>query len=164
MASAFFEKIGSMAKNVTDKANDALKINRINAKINGEYQKISGLKMQLGEYIWTRFEAGDSFDENVLDICSQIKECEDNTRTFEEEILKIKNVAYGLSDTLVNICSACGNPVGSNLNFCPKCGTRLTTVPIAPVSSEPQNQFCPNCGKELTEDQKFCGACGTKVE
>ncbi len=153
-----------MAKNVTDKANDALKINRINAKINGEYQKISGLKMQLGEYIWTRFEAGDSFDENVLDICSQIKECEDNTRTFEEEILKIKNVAYGLSDTLVNICSACGNPVGSNLNFCPKCGTRLTTVPIAPVSSEPQNQFCPNCGKELTEDQRFCGACGTKVE
>ena len=166
MASAFFEKIGSVAKNVTDKANDAFKsatdkandaleINRINSKINGENQRISKLKMQLGEYIWTRFEAGDSFDENASELCNQIVASKENIAGFEEDIQRIKesNVAPNAPIT----CPSCGNTVDRSLKFCPTCGTQIS-------GTEAAKKVCPNCGKELSDNSKFCGACGAKIE
>jgi NADH pyrophosphatase NudC (nudix superfamily) len=167
MASAFFEKIGSVARNVTDKANDAFKtatdkandaleINRINTKINGENQKISRFKAQLGEYIWTRFEAGDVFDENASEICTQIAACKENISEFEQNIQRIKEANAAPGTTI--LCSACGKQVEQSLKFCPNCGNRLADA------TEPEKKLCPNCGQELGKDQKFCGACGAKLE
>lgn len=163
MASAFFEKISSIARHVTDKASHILEINRINAKINKEYQKISDLKMQLGEHIWTRFETGDSFDETSLNICSQITACQDTILIHETELLKIKQDVSDSVDDSVRPCPVCGSPAGAAVNFCPKCGARLAADASAPSSSVSEHQFCPNCGKQLTKEQNFCSVCGRKV-
>lgn len=165
MASAFFEKIGSMAKNVTDKANDALEINRINAKINGEVQKISKIKTSLGEHIWTCFEKGDSFDETTTELCSKIAECKANIQSFQEEIQAIKEAQSSPQET-ARLCPSCGNAVGPELKFCTVCGTQLPDPDDSSnlASSTPKTLTCRNCGSELKTGQNFCIVCGTKVE
>lgn len=45
-------------------------------------------------------------------------------------------------------CSKCGNPLSSEMLFCPKCGTR-------------QARECPNCHTQLMADASFCHKCGT---
>jgi predicted component of type VI protein secretion system len=52
-------------------------------------------------------------------------------------------------------CPSCGNPVQSDLPFCGKCGTRLTSAASALA--------CSNCGRPNEPGYAFCPACGTRI-
>ena len=177
MASDFLEKIGSVAKNVTEKAGDAFKsvtvkagdaleINRINSKINGERQKISSLKQQLGESIWSRFETGESFDDDITAFCNQIVERQQSIQALESEIQRIRDAqAAAAQKPAADACPSCGSKLEGTLKFCPTCGASLAAEPVPEDNlSDPSKKTCSNCGKELSPEQRFCGACGAKAE
>ena len=52
-------------------------------------------------------------------------------------------------------CPTCAAPIQTDLPFCGKCGTRVTSVSAG--------QACPNCGRPNDSNNKFCPACGTTV-
>ena len=51
-------------------------------------------------------------------------------------------------------CIGCGEMIGFNQKFCPKCGKN---------QEEKTGTFCPECGAELSPDIKFCDKCGHKM-
>jgi pSer/pThr/pTyr-binding forkhead associated (FHA) protein/RNA polymerase subunit RPABC4/transcription elongation factor Spt4 len=52
-------------------------------------------------------------------------------------------------------CPNCASALNTELPFCGKCGTRVTSVNAALA--------CPNCGRANDTGNKFCPACGTTV-
>ena len=69
-----------------------------------------------------------------------------------------KNVAPGITDMTQAVkqgwtgavCPNCDSPVGSDQNFCNKCGASLT-------------KQCPKCGNTVSQDSNFCDKCGTQL-
>lgn len=47
-------------------------------------------------------------------------------------------------------CAGCGHNLNENAKFCPKCGTKVTTI-------------CKKCGYSLVYGTNFCTRCGTAV-
>ncbi len=51
-----------------------------------------------------------------------------------------------------NVCSNCGNPIGSDDSFCNNCGSKIVN-----------DLYCTNCGNKVEEDDVFCTNCGKKL-
>jgi hypothetical protein len=49
-------------------------------------------------------------------------------------------------------CKNCNTEIGSNMSFCPECGTKIE-----------KDIICSVCGTELFENVRFCPECGTEV-
>ncbi len=177
-----FEKLGSLAKNAANKTEDAIEIARLNSKINAENNKISAVKMCIGEYCWARYTAGASLDEEIMNLCSKIEELLRNIANAESEIQSIKaaatmsNINYSQSqqstkpstpaskEETVNanekICS-CGAELVADVKFCSECGC---SVEVDVESKDDVIEvLCPNCGMKFKEAHKFCPSCGTKL-
>ncbi len=56
-----------------------------------------------------------------------------------------------INETVGNNCPRCGETVGSEMLFCPKCGEKLS-------------KECPNCKHANSHKHSFCEQCGTKLE
>ena len=52
---AFFDKLGEITKNVGDKTNDMIEINKLNSKIKTERTAIETVKAELGALYWAKF-------------------------------------------------------------------------------------------------------------
>ena len=61
------------------------------------------------------------------------------------------------------VCPNCGNPVGADMMFCNKCGTKLEAPAPSPAPEAPAGKVCPNCGNPVADDMMFCNKCGTKL-
>ena len=158
---AFFDKLGEITKNVGDKTNDMIEINKLNSKIKTERTAIETVKAELGALYWAKFEAGTQLDDDAAELCAKIKGSFEAIAGFEAEIKRIKEenekkpepapaAAVPAASTPVaegTFCPSCG------AKFCPECGS-----PAAPVK-----RICPACGAELAEGAKFCPECGTKA-
>ena len=157
---AIFDKIGAAAKNLADKTNDAIEINKINSKIGSEKNKAAALKVQLGELYWEKFEAGAALDEDAQALCAQIVECMDAIRGYEAEIVRIKVENQKPEPApAARTCAQCGATLEGEARFCPGCGAKVEQPPAPPAQ-----RFCAGCGAQIGPDAKFCNSCGTKVE
>mgnify|MGYP001533711145 CR=1 FL=1 len=160
---AFFDKLGEITKNVGDKTNDMIEINKLNSKIKTERTAIETVKAELGALYWAKFEAGTQLDDDAAELCAKIKGSFEAIAGFEAEIKRIKEEnekkpepAPAAAATPVaegTFCPSCGAKIASGAKFCPECGS-----PAAPVK-----RICPACGAELAEGAKFCPECGTKA-
>lgn len=54
-------------------------------------------------------------------------------------------------------CSNCGAQLSTDVNFCPKCGVKVSE------SAKEGKRFCPMCGMETESDAAFCPGCGTEI-
>jgi predicted amidophosphoribosyltransferase len=57
-------------------------------------------------------------------------------------------------------CSACGEEITTDDQFCGSCGAQVERV--EPVKEAPP-AACASCGAPLSPDEQFCGECGRKV-
>ena len=164
---AFFDKLGEITKNVGDKTNDMIEINKLNSKIKTERTAIETVKAELGALYWAKFEAGTQLDDDAAALCAKMKGSFEAIAGFEAEIKRIKEenekkpepasaaAAPAASAPVAEgtFCPSCGAKSASGAKFCPECGS-----PAAPVK-----RICPACGAELAEGAKFCPECGAKA-
>lgn len=81
-------------------------------------------------------------------------------------------------------CTTCGKEMAKGLKFCPECGSKAASAPVAndtikcnacgamvkstakfcPECGEGMSYNCIKCGAVLKGKQKFCPECGTKIE
>ncbi|MBR3910153.1 MAG: hypothetical protein IKJ54_02510, partial [Anaerotignum sp.] len=87
---AFFDKLGEMAKNVSEKASDSLETNKLISEINLTKGNIQALQRELGEYYWAKFAVGEKLDDEAMLICDKIVLAQDKIKVLEGQISQIK--------------------------------------------------------------------------
>ena len=171
---AFFDRLSKAAKSVAAKGADTLEITRLNGKIANEKSAMEAVKTRIGDYYWRMFEDGHELDEEVNEMCLEIKDIQESIDMLQTEIDSITQKAKKIEEEdapqeapLVSgiKCPNCGtlNEIGTK--FCKECGTRLEPVP-APEPAVPVEaaSHCHNCGAENPLGTKFCRECGAKMD
>lgn len=83
---AFLDKLSSMAKDVTEKAGEAVEITKLKAKANKEKSAIEDSLKKIGEYYVEKCAAGEELDETVKVFC---KEIDEHNKAIEEFMAQI---------------------------------------------------------------------------
>ena len=119
----FFEdlgkRIGETAETMTNKAGDAIEIQRLKSQIRGLARGNAVDLMELGKMIYDRYKAGEEVEETAKGLCDAIQSRETSMEDYEKKIAKIK----GASE-----CSNCGKLVAKDMAFCPYCGEKVTST------------------------------------
>lgn len=82
---------GDLAKQVGEKANDALEITKLNAKISAEKVEIEKEMKKISEALFEKFSKGEEVPEEIREFCDNIKTRYANIDAIKEEIEKIKD-------------------------------------------------------------------------
>ena len=100
----FFDQLGDVAKNlgaaagdlakqVSDKTNDALEISKLNSKIAAETVEIEKEKKKISEALFDKFAKGEEVPEEIKEFCENIKTRFLNIDNLNAEIEKVKSTA-----------------------------------------------------------------------
>ncbi len=135
---AFFDSLGKIAKTAADKTGDLVETGRLSAKISSQNSNIEKVKSKIGDYVWSQFEAGIQFDEQINALCAEIKgytsiidETKAEIAAIKEKDEKAESIEY--------------RPEPSNMD-------------------EKSFVFCSECGKQNNLGDKFCQGCGNKLQ
>ena len=124
----FLNEIGKVAKTVASKTGNMVDVTRLNSKIGSLKDEINGFKIQIGDYIWSKFEAGEPCDAQLNNICGEIKNRLEAIAAVESEIAVIRG-SDGQSATeqgeTAAFCSSCGMKLAPGTKFCAGCGAKL---------------------------------------
>lgn len=141
---AFLDKLGEVAKNVSEKANDSFETNRLTGDIALQKGNIQVYQRELGEYYWAKFAVGEQLDSEAMLICDKIVAAQDKIRELEAQIAQIK--------------------VDREAERAERKEAKVAEEG-APQAAEETKAIgvCAQCGAALAEGQKFCGFCGKPV-
>jgi len=157
---AFFDKLNEVAKNIGDKAGEAIETTKLNSKINSEKNAIDGKYKKIGEFYYQQYQAGENLPEEAAAFCAEIDAHNAAIADAKAEIERIKteNAAAAPPPAAPTsgetFCPACGKANQSGTKFCAECGEKLAT---------PEKRIC-SCGAEIAAGIRFCGECGAKIE
>lgn len=152
---AFFDKLGEMAKNVSEKASDSLETNKLISEINITKGNIQAYQRELGEFFWAKFAVGEKLDEEAMLICDKIVVAQDKIRELEAQIdqIKAESEARKAERAAEKAEKKAAEKAEEAEQAAEKAGFEKPAVPT-----------CAGCGAELAEGMKFCGQCGKPVE
>lgn len=127
-----FQKIKKSASVVTDKAQQALEITRINALIMTKKREIKNYYQRMGEMFYSGYRQQNMAPEkeDFIQYCKEIDRVNEEIRELEMKIDEIKNV---------KTCG-CGKSVPISAQSCPDCGATFETkiVQAEPPSEPPK--------------------------
>ncbi len=121
------KRIGETAETMTNKAGEAIEIQRLKGQIRGLARDNAVDLMELGRAIYERYKAGEEVEEGAQALCDAIKDREASIGEYEKKISRIK----GTSE-----CGNCGKMVGREMSFCPYCGEKVTLSEEDETASE----------------------------
>lgn len=87
---AFLDKLNQVAKQVGEKANDALETGKLSAKISAEKFAVADDLKKIGEYYYSRFAAGEEIAPEVLGYCNSAKAHYDAIEAAQAEMRQLK--------------------------------------------------------------------------
>ena len=147
------DKLSNLAKNVSDKTNEAIEITKLNSKISSEQNAISAVMKQIGEFYYNKYAETGTADEEIIKFCETIDGHNAAINEAKREIARIKaedSAVPGASGSVT--CSACGAANATDRKFCAECGGKL----------EAETRTCA-CGAKAAPGVKFCGDCGAPL-
>ncbi len=115
----FFEdlgkRLGATAETVTNRAGEAIEIQRLKSQIRTLARENAVDLMELGRSIYDRYKAGEEVEESATALCEAISSREDTMEGYEKKISRIR----GSSE-----CPNCGKMVARDMAYCPYCGEK----------------------------------------
>ena len=126
---AFFDKLTSMTKELTDSA-------KLNLKLAEEKRKLPELYERLGQFVFNRYQMGEATDEAYAQIINNILSVKENIRTIGDEIEEKRTYVERKC-----VCPMCG-AMNTNAEVCVICGSEL-----------PAEETC-DCGEDCCEEDK----------
>ena len=132
---AFFDKAkelaGSAKTKVGDKAKELADSAKANVKIAEEKRRITTLKEQAGQLVWTKYCTGEISDTDIVALCEQIKAAYETIDTLTTELnskakTKLPEPAGGSV-----VCGQCGATIAAGQKFCSACGAKAPEAPMA---------------------------------
>ena len=152
----FFNKLGDFAKNVSDRTNDLLEIGKLNSKIRVEEDEIEQHKLDLGQYMWEKFNTGVAMDEQATVYCLAIRERFGTIDSLKTQIRDIKETQEFEKEQQRQKDEARDKMRTQRRELVDELSTAAQSA-SAPVT------VCPACGISVPEGSSFCGSCGTKL-
>ena len=127
---AFFDKLNAVAKNLGEKAGDAIETTKLTAKISSERKLAEDELKKIGEYYYNIYLSGGDSDEGILGFCEEAKKHYDIIGEYEAELEKLKNddnkedipQEEVISDI---VCPSCKQTNAPGTKFCSNCGMKL---------------------------------------
>ncbi|HAX52387.1 zinc ribbon domain-containing protein [Muricomes intestini] len=117
----FFEdlgkKIGETAETVTNKAGEAVEVQKIRNQIRVLERGNESAYIGLGEIIYRHYKDGEVVDSEAIGICEAIQNREESIEKYEQQISKVKGDVK---------CRNCGKSVAKEMTFCPYCGEKVS--------------------------------------
>jgi hypothetical protein len=133
------------------KADQLLRINRVQSEIDGIKPKIAEMHVRIGHSAYALHQQGDLANQELVDLCAAIDDL--NRQVAEKEMLIVaireEQPPQGPQPVVQSgmLCSKCQNPVSKGAVFCMVCGNPLPKT-------------CPQCGMLISDTAKFCTNCG----
>jgi len=168
---AFFDKLGDLAKNISEKTTDAIETGKFASKANSEKNLAGEELKKIGEYYYNLWLESGEIAPEVLEFCAAAKAHYDAAAEAQAEIERIRaenEAAKAAAAAPITpaapaapagiVCTACGTANNPGTKFCCNCGNKLE------IPAPPAPRLCPNCGATIAEGMKFCGECGTRTE
>ena len=121
------KRIGETAETMTNKAGEAIEIQRLKSQVRAMARENAVDLMSLGRMIYDRFKDGEEVEEAAKGICEAIRTREENMNGYEKKIARIKGAAE---------CSNCGKMVAKDMLFCPYCGEKVNFSVFDDAESE----------------------------
>lgn len=116
----FFEdlskKISETAETVTNKAGEAVEVQKIRNQIRVLERGNESAYIALGEIIYRHYKEGEVVDSEAIGICEAMQNREESIEKYEQQISKVKGDVK---------CSHCGKSVAKEVSFCPYCGEKV---------------------------------------
>lgn len=138
---SFFEdlgrKIGETAETVTNKAGEAVEVQRLRNQIRALERGNERDYAELGRMVYDHYKAGEVVDAEAIGICEAIQNREESIGKYEQEISNVKGDVT---------CEGCGKSVGKDMAYCPYCGAK------APENAGGENTDYAEAVKEKVVD------------
>lgn len=117
---SFFEdlgrKIGETAETVTNKAGEAVEVQRLKNQIRALERGNERDYMELGKTVYEHYRDGEVVDAEAISICEAIQNREESIEKYERDISDVKGDVA---------CDTCGKYVAKDMSFCPYCGAKV---------------------------------------
>lgn len=115
----FFEdlgkKIGETAETVTNKAGEAVEVQRLKNQIRVLERGNESDYVDLGKMLYEHYKDGEVVDSEAIGVCEAIQNREENIKKYEQQISKVKGDVE---------CDSCSKPISKEMSFCPHCGSK----------------------------------------
>lgn len=158
---AFLDKLGSLAKNLGDKTNEAIAMSKLNGKITSEKALAETELRKIGEYYYGQFLSGGQIEPEILEACQSAKAHYDEAAHAQLEIDRIRAAEAAQAVTTASagpVCPSCGTENTAGTKFCRQCGTNWwqspRCMPTMRGGAEPGVKFCPECGTALSQPEQ----------
>lgn len=153
---AFFNKLGNLARSVSDKTGDKLEISKLKAQIRSNEDDIEELKIKLGDHIWKKYDSGVIMDNRTADICKEIRKIVQDSAACQQAIDSIRAAQEAARQQAEMEAEARSELRSQSAEF-------FNEVRTYAASSGKQVSVCPLCGAPVSGDSRFCGDCGTRL-
>ena len=119
----FFEdlgkRLGETAETVTNKAGEAMEIQKLKSQIRTLERGNEEDLIELGRIMYAKFEDGESLGEEASGLCEAIQSREESIAEYQQKISDVKGDVK---------CGDCGKTVAKDMPYCPYCGTKMPEV------------------------------------
>ena len=143
----FFDGLGEAltktAKDISEKAGSVYETQKIRSRIASEERTIEKLKSDIGNLIFSRFEAGEMLEGELGRLCRDISERLVKIETLEKENASLRGK---------KICPSCRKEIPMEALFCPSCGTSCPNPePEEEAPAEEETSFAEDFGTQAEE-------------
>ena len=161
---AFFDKLNDLARNITEKTNDAIETSKLSSQVTSARAAAGEELKKIGQFYYDQYAAGEAVDPAIGAFCQAAQAHFEAAGQAQGEIDRIRAEAEAakaaaappVQPATAAVCPACGASNTPGTKFCGGCGAKLE--PPAP------GVLCPACGTDNAPSTKFCRQCGAKLE
>lgn len=118
------KRLGETAESVTNKAGEAMEIQKLKSQIRTLERGNEEDLIELGRIMYAKFEDGESLGEEASGLCEAIQSREESIAEYQQKISDVKGDVK---------CSDCGKTVAKDMPYCPYCGKKMPEVVEAEV-------------------------------
>lgn len=141
---SFFEeigkKIGETAETVTNKAGEAVEVQRLKNQIRSLEKSNERDLIELGKTIYDKFSEGASMEDYASELCGMIQSRKESIANYSQQIVDVQGKKK---------CPDCGMPVGKEMSYCPYCGTKVP-------EDEKEDETSEDMAEDETESTEEC--------
>ena len=135
---SFFEdlgkRLGETAETVTNKAGEAVEIQKLKSQIRSLERENDNDLAELGLAVYDQFKDGAELGEEAAGLCEAIQSREESIAEYLQKISDIKGDLE---------CEECGKTLGKGMAYCPYCGAKAPESVIAEPEEEETTEEAP---------------------
>ena len=164
-----FDKIQHGADLAKFKANQLLRINRVQSEISGLRREIQAVREKVINTTLSLHQKGILTPPELEELCLIIDKYKTEIVDKEALIESIRietldgQTATAPQSQPANPCPKCNYDIPLGAVFCPNCGLGLAKTPSVSVTPGVDTAKCSSCGGDLPSDSDFCPNCGKRI-